>query len=231
MWHAMLTVLQESWQQFARQALAVAPHVLASSLILLTGVVGGTAIAWGVERLLAGAHLERSAARLGLSSWLENAAAPAVLASRIVKWFVIVFAAGLALDSLAPRVASALAVRFLDYAPNVVVSALILIVGDAGSRFLSKSVLILAVNREMRWPHLAGGVTRVAVLVIAVAAALEQLDIARRTVLTAFGILLGGAALAAALAVGLGSQEFVRRWLAEKSADRPENGTYRIRHW
>lgn len=231
MWHALLTVLQESWGQFAREALTLAPHVLASSLILLSGVVAGAAIAWGVQRMLAGAHLERYAARLGVSSWLEHAAAPAVLAARIVKWLIIFIAAGLALDSLAPRVASALAVRVLDYTPNVVASAFILTIGAIGSRFLSQSVLIAAVNREMRWPHVAGRATRIAILVIAVAAALEQLDIARRTVLTAFGILFGGATLAAALAVGLGSQEFVRRWLAEKSADRPDNKSYKIQHW
>jgi hypothetical protein len=231
MWHAILTVLQQSWYLLTRQALIVAPHVLAASLILLVGIAAGVAISMGVQYLLAGAHLERYAARYGVSSWLENVAAPAVLAARIVKWIIIFIAAGLAVDSLAPRVAEALAVRVLDYAPDFVVGVFILTVGAIASRFLSQSVLIAAVNREMRWPHLAAYVTRFAVLAITVAAALEQLDIARRTVLTAFGILFGGATLAAALAIGLGSQELVRRWLAEKSSGASETESYKIRHW
>jgi hypothetical protein len=84
------------------------------------------------------------------------------------------------------------------------------------SRFLSRGVLIAAVNARMRAARLLAGATRSAVMLVAVAVAFEHIGIGRATVLTAFAILFGGVTLAAALAVGLGSQDIVRRWLDEQ---------------
>ena len=70
-------------------------------------------------------------------------------------------------------------------------------------------------------------------MLVAVAVAFEHLGIGRGTVLTAFAILFGGVTLAAALAVGLGSQDVVRRWWASKDADAASPARTRgpIDHW
>jgi len=59
------------------------------------------------------------------------------------------------------------------------------------------------------------GATRVAIVLVTAAVAIEQRGIGRVTVQIAFTIVFGGIMLAAALAVGLGSQDVVRQWLAQ----------------
>jgi hypothetical protein len=232
MWQTILGVLRQSWQQFELQLLGVAPNVLAGLFILGTGILVGWIAARAIQYALTGAQFDRHAARLGVASWLHaRAFSPAALVARAVKWTIVLMAGSLALYSLAPRVVAELTFRFLAYAPDMVAGGVILVIGAVASRFLSRSVLIAAVNEEMRSPHLLSGLTRAAILTITAAAALEQLGIARMTVLAAFAILLGGATLAAALAVGLGCQEHVRRWLSERSTARPRDDHYQIRHW
>ena len=233
MWNTILTVLRQSWQQFEVQILSAAPNILASVLILLAGALLGWLVARAVKYTLAGAGLDRYMVQFGIAPWLESrrVSSAASLIARGAKWLIVFVACVLALYSLMPLVISELTLRFLGYAPDIVSAVLILIVGVVASRFLARSVLIAAVNDEMRSPHLLSRLTRLAILSITVAAALEQLGIARMTVLTAFAILLGGATLTAALAVGLGSQDLVRRWLAQKSTSQPQNDDYRIRHW
>jgi hypothetical protein len=234
MWQTIATVLRQSWEQFATQALAIAPNILAALFILLCGVIVGWVSARVVHRMVAGPSLRQYVARLGGMGPMESLgiANPASLLAGVVKWLIVLLACIPAFSSLAPNVASDVAYRLLVYAPDLVVGALILSVGSVASGFLARSVLIGAVNHELRSPHLLSSLTRTAIMVIAVTAALEQLGIARGTVLAAFWILFGGATLTLALALGLGGQESVRRWLSGESATtRTDKNDYKLRHW
>jgi len=112
------------------------------------------------------------------------------------------------------------------------VAAVLLLVGVLLSRFLARSVLIWAVNHEVRWARPLSSATRLGILLVTVAVALEQTGIHQLTILIAFAILFGGVTLALALAVGLGSQDIVRRWLT-KHIEGGENDKRdeEIRHW
>lgn len=69
-------------------------------------------------------------------------------------------------------------------------------------------------------------------MLVTVAVAFEHLGIGRATVLTAFAILFGGVTFAAALAVGLGCQDRVRRWVEAQFVEtRPSKEDDPIRHW
>ncbi len=107
------------------------------------------------------------------------------------------------------------------YLPQLVVAVVLLRVGFVLSRFLSRGALIAAVNARMRAAKLPAGPTRAAVMLVAITVAFEHVGIGRATVLTAFAILFGGVTLAAALAVGLGRQDIVRRRLDEQLQARP----------
>jgi hypothetical protein len=61
------------------------------------------------------------------------------------------------------------------------------------------------------------------VIVLAVAMALEHLKIAPAIVQVAFGILFGGIVFALALAVGLGSKEFVTKSLERDTKKAPSD--------
>jgi len=234
MWQTLKTVLAEAWQQFAVQAVHALPNVLASLLILAVGillaVVAGRLALW----MLTAAHVDRGAARLGVAASLERLGitSTAHVLARLLTWCIIVLAFIPALFSLDARLASDLLSRFLLYLPHLFVAVALLLVGAVLSRFFARSVLIAAVNHQVRAARFLSGATRVGIMLVAVAVALEHLGIGRVTVLIAFAILFGGIMLATALAVGLGSQDIVRRWLAQylERDETPKDDTG-IRHW
>jgi hypothetical protein len=218
MWQTLEAVLNASWQQLATQLSARLPNLVAAAVIFvvggLVGVVAGRLTGWVLRR----AKIDRGAARLGIMGPLARAGVSslATLVGRVVQWTIIAVALIPALYSLDARVASDLVGRSLLYLPHVAVAIILLWVGFVLSRFLSRGVLIAAVNARMRAAKLLAGATRSAVMLVAIAVAFEHIGIGRATMLTAFAILFGGVTLAAALAVGLGSQDIVRRWLDEQ---------------
>jgi hypothetical protein len=222
MWQTLETVLNASWQQLGTQLSERLPNVLAGVLIFmvggLVGIVAGRLTGW----FLARAKIDRGAARLGLMGPLARAGVSslATLVGRIVQWTIIGVALIPALYSLDARAASDLVGRTLLYLPHLIVAIVLLWVGFLLSRFLARGVLIAAVNARIRAAKLLAGATRSAVMLVVIAVAFEHIGIGRATVLTAFAILFGGVTLAAALAVGLGSQDVVRRWLDEHISTR-----------
>jgi len=94
--------------------------------------------------------------------------------------------------------------RFVDtiaaYVPKILGAALVL-VGTVIARFLSRSVLIGAVNMNFEYGRLLSVGVKWLVIVLAVAMALEHLRIGSGIVELAFGILFGGIVLALALDV------------------------------
>jgi hypothetical protein len=234
MWQTLRAVLGEAWQQFVFQVMHVLPNVLASVLVLAIGLVFAFVAGRVSLRLLSAAQVDRGAARLGILSPLERLGVSSVahLLARFLTWSIVLLALVAALFSLDPRLGSELVSRFLLYLPHLIVAAVLLLVGVLLSRFLARSVLIWAVNHEVRWARPLSSATRLGILLVTVAVALEQTGIHQLTILIAFAILFGGVTLALALAVGLGSQDIVRRWLT-KHIEGGENDKRdeEIRHW
>jgi hypothetical protein len=106
------------------------------------------------------------------------------------------------------------------YVPRVIGAVVLLFFGTIIGRFLSRSVLITAVNLNLHYARLLATGVRWLVFVLTAAMVLDHLAIGGEIVDLAFGILFGGIVLALALAVGLGSRELVSRSL-EREASRP----------
>jgi hypothetical protein len=106
----------------------------------------------------------------------------------------------------------------------MVVAGLILLAGVWLSQFLGRSTLVWAVNENVPSPRKLAGAVRVAIMFVAVVVAADQLNFARTVFLAAFIILMGGAVLAASLALGLGSREATSRYFQERAQAREERG-------
>ena len=108
---------------------------------------------------------------------------------------------------------------------------------DSGAqcqRFVERSVLIGAVNQGIRRAKLVAWAVKWLVFVLAGAMALQHCEIGGALPTIAFTIVVGGAILAAALAVGLGARAAVARSLdrhpeREDGADDPGDAD-RIHH-
>lgn len=234
MWEMIQTVFQKFWQQLYDQAVQLLPGLLAALVILLLGVLLGWMAGRVADRLLRAAQLDQRADRLGIAHSLERIGILSTvhLLARAFQWSVILLASILALHSIAPSVASDLMLRLFRYLPHLIVAGLILCAGTLFSRFLARGVLLAAVNAQMPSARLLSGLTRVGILLVAVAVAFEHLGIGQTTVLVAFSILFGAAMLTVSLALGLGSQDLVRRWLHERFDAQPTEEPHEtIHHW
>ncbi len=202
MWQTLQTILERAWQLLQDQAVQLLPGILAGLVIVFLGVLLGWIAGRVADRLLRAVQLDRRAERLGLAASLESIGilSTVSLLARALQWLVILLALVLALYALNASLAEDLALRFFLYLPHLLVAALILCLGTLLSRFLARSVLIAAVNAEMRSARLLSGLTRVVVALVAVAVALEHLGIGRATVLAAFCIVFGAAMLTVAIA-------------------------------
>lgn len=229
------------WDQFDEMLRAAALRTAENVAEFLPGVIGMLVILLGallvallarmvVIRALRGLHFDQRAEQLGLATVADWSAfgGPSVLAGRVVMWTILV--AGLlagfsALDAALPE---AFARAVFAYVPNLVAALVILVLGTILARFLARSVLIGAVNLQLRSARLFSAGVKWMVLVIAWAMALEHLGIGRGILMLAFGITFGGVVLALALAVGLGSKDIVTRALERQllEPDRPDKLTH-----
>jgi len=228
-------VIQQAWTQFLDQMVSMLPHVLASVFVFTSGVLVGIVVKGLTNRVLASSRIDYLTARLGLSLPLEalGVSSTGRLVGHALQWAIMIAASILALYSLDARLGSDLAERLILYVPNLAAAVAILAVGVVSSRFLARNTLIACVNHEMPSARLLSSLTRVGVMIVATAMALEHLGIGRATVQAAFAILFGGATLAASIALGLGLQDVVRRWVAIQFETEPVARAEAdpIQHW
>ena len=227
-------VIRQAWTEFQQQVVTVVPHLMASLVVMLLGILLGMLVRRLARWALRSSRLDQHAARLGLDTPLEAIGIrSAVHATAIaLQVAIMLLASTLALYSLDARLASDLTERFLLYLPHLIIAGAMLGGGLVLARFLGRSVLIAAGNAGLPSARLLAGLTRVAVVLVGAAIALEQLGIGRVTMLIAFSILFGGATLTASIAVGVSLQDVVRAWVVRQfeppAAPRPEET---LRHW
>ena len=138
---------------------------------------------------------------------------------RTVFWGCFVVGVLVGLTAFDASTTSLLAAYLLGYLPRVVGALVLLFAGTIMARFLSRSVLIGAVNLNLQYARLLSTGVKWLVLVLTGAMVLDHLSVGGTIVELAFGILFGGIVLALALAVGLGSRDLVTRSL-EREATR-----------
>jgi len=97
--------------------------------------------------------------------------------------------------------------------PAIFVAILILVSGTGDREFLSRAVLLAAVNAGYRSPKMLSWSVHVLVWILAGSMALEEIGIARQTVVAAFSIVFGALMLGVAIAFGLGGRHLARRFL------------------
>ena len=233
MHYTIQSVLAQAWQQFSDETFTVVPHVLASLLVFVVGLLLGMIVSRVARWALRSSNIDRAASRIGLMPSLEavGITSPLRLLIGALQAAIILLTSILALYSLDARLASDLAERFFLYLPHLVVAMVILAAGFVLARFLARSALIAAVNSDIRAARLLSGFTRVAVMIVAAAMAFEHLGISRETVLTAFAILFGGVTLAVSIAGGLAMQDVVRGWVAGQLAPPAPAEADKIEHW
>ncbi len=212
-------MLVDPFHRLADQSAHVVPILI---MVMVTLLVGGF-LAFVTRvltyRLLQLAQFDRLVQRTGFSSMIERTGvfrSPTDMGARFMQALVWLFTMLFALSAADTPASAELVRRFVDYIPNLIAAGLVLLLGVAVSRMISRSALLAAVNAQ--WPAarlIAGGI-RVLVMTLAIVIALEQLHIGSLPLLVAFAIVFAGIVFALAIAFGLGARDMARQWLEAK---------------
>lgn len=221
---AMLESLTRVWHTFLAKLLFFTPRLMAALVVVLAGWVLGMVLRGILRRVLKGGAFEAWIDRSGLAFLLRRAGWPvpsATFLAEVVYWGVLATAVMLSLTAFELPLLDRMATEFFLFLPRLGVALVILGFGLMLSGFLSRAVLLAAVNAEFPVPRVVAGAVRLWVITLSAAMALEQLGIATTMVGVAFGIAFGGVMLGLALAFGIGGKDLARDLLRKGSQELP----------
>jgi hypothetical protein len=155
---------------------------------------------------------------------------PTLLLRKTVTWTVVVLGWLVGLTAFGAGVTPQLIVNVVESLPNLGTAIVLVLLGVLLARFLSRAVLISAVNMQIHSARLLSLAVKWLVLVFAAAMALDHLHVGGEIVRLGFAILFGGIVLAVALAIGLGSKEIVSRSWERQSHGKDEPSEDAFKH-
>ncbi len=232
MWQQAQQALNQSMIRVLNELASLVPGVIALVVAaLFSALLGGIAYA-ALRRLLFAVQFDERVSKWGLRSIVEWSPhkSPSLLFARSVFWAIVLAGFFVGVAAFDSTLTSELVLQLFNYLPNVIAAALVLAIGSIIARFVARSVLIGAVNMNLQYARLLSAGVKWMIIVLAVAMALEHLDIGRSIVNLAFGIMFGGIVLALAIAVGLGSKDLITRSLTRETPKLPVESEEPFRH-
>jgi len=221
MWQQVEQSLHSSMGLVMNKIATLLPGILAFIVAFLFFLLLGWFVSWIVTRILSGLHFDERIGR-GANAMAEFSprATPSLLIGRIVFWSFVVAGIVIGVSALGTE-EHIVSGWMLAYVPRLIGAAILLLAGNVLARFVSRSVLITAVNLNLSYARLLSMGVRWMILVLTGAMVLDHLALGGEIVELGFGILFGGIVFALSLAVGLGSRDLVSRSL-EREAARPQ---------
>ena len=191
------------------------PAILAAVVVFLIGWIVGVILYRVVVEVVRVLRIDDALKAAGMNDVAKQAGFSldaGKFLGALVEWFVILVFLVAALDILGlTRVTIFLQTVVLLYLPQVIVAALILILGAIVAEVVKGLVVGSARAAGAHGANLAGSVAKWAIWGTAVLAALNQLGVATEFVQTLFTGIVVAASLAFGLAFGLGGKEAASR--------------------
>lgn len=215
MWQQVKDALQQSTTHFLTRFASLLPGLAALIVALFLSLILAWILAMMTRRILGSLRFDERLAQWGFASLADWSPmnSPTRLISRSIAALVVLIGFLIGIAAFNFEWTFLFVQNIFAYIPNVLAALLVLLVGNVIARFLGRSVLIGAVNLNLQYARLLSVGVKWLVIVLAFAMALEHLRIAPGIVKLAFGILFGGIVFGLALAVGLGSKEFITKSL------------------
>lgn len=206
-------IVLDATNRIIESVAAFMPGVLALVIIVALSLVLAIGARLIVLRALRGLDFDERSARWGLTMLAEWSPSKSlsVVVARTVQWTILVLGLLIGLTALNAAIPSRFALTVFTYVPHLLAALIIIVIGTILAQFLSRAVLIGAVNMQIHSARALSLTVKWLVLVVAGSMALEELSIGRQILVLAFAILFGGVVLATALAVGLGARDAAGR--------------------
>ena len=210
---AFLAPLEALWGKVA----GFAPNLIGALMILLIGY----AIAWTVKKVLTGLlkkiHLDTASERVGLSDTLRRAqirSTTSELMGKIVFWLLFLTFLIPAAETLELEKVSETIDTLIQYLPNVLGAALIVVVGLVVAYFVRNVVWSAAEGVAFQYSEALGKILYGVMVIIVAVLAVDQLQIETELLKRVIEIVLIAVAGAFAVGVGFGSQYLMRNVMA-----------------
>jgi len=219
--------------------LAAIPNVLAAAIVLAIGFLIGRWVASVIERILPATGFDRAIGALtafsshakppeaafppagGMDPSPVSSASPSKIIANIVLFAIVAFSAIEAARLLQFAAIAAILEDILGLAGRVIVGGIIITAG-----VLIADMLANAIDRSTSGAdRFASTLVKWATIALAAAMGLRFMGIADEIVILAFGLILGSAAVAGALAFGLGGRDaagkLANRWVSKSEQGGP----------
>ncbi len=219
--HVLLDPLKDFWAGF----IVFVPKFIAMFIIFAGGVI----IAWALKllllRTLLAANFDAWADKAGLTAIIRKGdiwGKPSDISGKILYWFVVIIFLMIGLNALQIQTIDKVVSQFFLYLPRIFSALLIFVIGYVIAGFISRAVLIAAVNSGYHYAKILAEAVRLLLIVFILAMVLEQLSVAPSIVVAAFSIMFGGVVIALAIAFGVGGIDAARRIIEKGSEEKKE---------
>jgi len=214
--------LGQAYENLVRMFADFLPRLVVMLVIVVVGLLVAYVLKTVLRAVLHVTKLDRLSEEAGASRFLRMAALPSMteLLSRSLFWvtwcgFILIGISILGVAGLQEQIS-----RLFLLLPAIFVAILVLFLGLVTANFLSRAALLAAVNAGYPSPKLLSWSVRFVIWALAISMALEQVGVARQTVIAAFSIVFGAFMLGLAIAFGLGGRELARDFLERSLGDK-----------
>jgi hypothetical protein len=217
--------LQQAYRNLFTMISDFLPRLVVMLAIVITGVLIAYAFKYIARTILRLTRLDRLSEEAGASKVLRMAALPSMtdLLSRSVFWITLLASLLIGISELQIASLQEQTTRLLRVLPEIIVAMLILFLGVVIANFLSRAVLLASVNKGYGMARLFSWSIRIIIWILAITMALDELSVARQTVLAAFSIVFGAIMLGLAIAFGFGGQDLARKFLEQSFGEKKKD--------
>jgi hypothetical protein len=192
------------------------PKLIGFIIVLAIGWLVAKLVKTAVTKLLQGIGLDNGLRTGPIGRYVDRIAqdtSPSRLVGSLAYWFIFLGALAIAVSQLGIQALDNFVAAIGAYLPNVIAAVLIFVVAAATAAAIGG--LVARALGATPAGRVVGSVVPVLVMAIATFMVLNQLQIAEEIVTITYAALLGAAALAMALAFGLGGRDLAKRMLSD----------------
>lgn len=208
-------VLTHSFQNLWLGIVAFVPNIVVAVIIFVLGWLVGAALGRIVSQVVKSLKVDALLKNTGLNEAVERAGFTmdtGAFLGMLIQWFFIIVFLMASLEVLGlTQVNAFLQNVVLAYLPQVIVAALILIVGAVVAGVAHDVVSGAAKAAGVNGAGMAGSIAKWAIWIFTILAVLAQLQVATAFVQTLFTGVVVAVSLAVGLAFGLGGQDAAAR--------------------
>jgi ABC-type multidrug transport system fused ATPase/permease subunit len=218
-------VLEAALERLHHYVTAYLPSLLAALTLVLVAYLTAVLVRWVIYRIFKGLSMDKFLRQSGIAFMVDSSGR--LRATRLVAetayWGILLSGVLVGVNVFGTDLTTQMIQSLVFLLPKLLVAGLILLAGAWLGQYLGRSMLVWAVNEGFPSPRRLAAVVRILIMFVAVVVAADQLNFARSVFLAAFIIFVGGAVLAASLAIGLG-RGGLQRFLEEKREQTGESG-------